>query len=309
MQEFQMQPVPIAEVLDLAVVPANLYVRISADRYVLAGKAQQPLRKDSFVTYQNKGLKHIFVSLEEYSALWPAQEIGRCDYFIRSLSRVYEELASCQLPGTRVLDAKRFQHYSLGVCLKHSELIETLSRVQALNPTEVRHGLMVGHWAVMIARNLPEIQSGDLQKLCLAGLLHDIGKLKLPSEIGIQKSDRLEGDSRVIYFNHATLGRSLFADLKFLDPLICTWAEQHHEHLDGSGLPMGLRSAQIHALSPVMALANHFADSLANRTGPPSHQTLTEIFSTVAEAKEQYGEHNLVALQHLIHKESTGAAA
>ena len=100
----------------------------------------------------------------------------------------------------------------------------------------------------------------EIERICMASALHDIGKLSIPSEI-LNKDGRLTEKEFAVMKTHPVVGSQMLQDLmeKFDDPLlrsayeICRW---HHERYDGSGYPDGLSGKEIPLSAQVVSLAD-----------------------------------------------------
>ena len=90
--------------------------------------------------------------------------------------------------------------------------------------------------------------------LDVAGSLHDIGKISIPAEI-LSKPTRLQPAEYAIVKTHAQSGYDILKDIRFPWP-IAEVARQHHERLDGSGYPQGLKGEQIIIEARILAVAD-----------------------------------------------------
>jgi len=99
--------------------------------------------------------------------------------------------------------------------------------------------------------NLPQIQIDGIR---LAGLLHDIGKISIPIEILIKPS-KLDDMEFEIIKQHPQIGYEIIKDIEFERP-ISQIVLQHHERLNGSGYPSGLKSADIIQEAKILAVAD-----------------------------------------------------
>jgi PAS domain S-box-containing protein len=115
------------------------------------------------------------------------------------------------------------------------------------------HQRRVADLAAAIAREigLPEEQ---IHGIHLAGIVHDIGKISVPAEI-LTKPARLSSLEFGIIQTHPQKGYDILKDIKFPWP-IAQIVLQHHEKLDGSGYPQGLRGEQILLESRIMTIAD-----------------------------------------------------
>ena len=116
------------------------------------------------------------------------------------------------------------------------------------------HSTAVADLALSIGRTLG-IEEGELDRLYLAGLLHDLGKISTPDAI-LLKPGPLTAEERAIMQEHARVGFHLLDGLD-LTP-VDNWILHHHEHWDGTGYPDGLAGAEIPFGSRIVLVADAF---------------------------------------------------
>lgn len=105
----------------------------------------------------------------------------------------------------------------------------------------------------------------DLERLQWGALLHDVGKLTIPSEI-LNKPDDLDQTEWAIMAGHAAAGGELTAPLHpFLGRFVQA-ADGHHERWDGSGYPLGLEGEAIPLAARIVAVADAYEVMTATRT-------------------------------------------
>lgn len=105
--------------------------------------------------------------------------------------------------------------------------------------------------------------SSDMQQLLLAGMLHDIGKLRIPQEI-IHKPNALTEQEYMMIQQHPSLGYDVLKD-KSLDPRVLDAVLMHHERCDGSGYPKKLTSNEITTFPKIIAIADVYDAMTTNR--------------------------------------------
>lgn len=115
------------------------------------------------------------------------------------------------------------------------------------------HSVNVAVISVMIAAELG-YHKKELECIGLGGLLHDVGKLLVSTSI-IQKDSSLDDMQMELMRKHSELGISLVANCGLSDDCIAMIL-QHHERLDCSGYPYGLKSDNIHAYAKITMLAD-----------------------------------------------------
>jgi HD-GYP domain-containing protein (c-di-GMP phosphodiesterase class II) len=105
------------------------------------------------------------------------------------------------------------------------------------------HTRRVAALAVEVGERLG-LSSTRLRALAIGGLLHDVGKLSIPTSI-LQKPGSLDDDEFATVKLHPERGRELLNELGGFDESVKRLVLDHHERLDGSGYPRGLRSADL----------------------------------------------------------------
>jgi PAS domain S-box-containing protein/putative nucleotidyltransferase with HDIG domain len=169
--------------------------------------------------------------------------------------RLLEELANDLAYGIITLRG-RIEHEQHASILRQSleQSIQTIAgTVEARDPYTAGHQRRVAELATAIARqmNLPEEQVNGIH---LAAIIHDLGKIQIPAEI-LSKPSRLNDIEYMLIKMHPQAGYDILKDVKFPWP-IADIVLQHHERLDGSGYPQGLKGDQILLESKIMAVAD-----------------------------------------------------
>lgn len=95
----------------------------------------------------------------------------------------------------------------------------------------------------------------DLRNIVLAGLLHDIGKTRIPLMV-LNKPGKLTEAEMLVMKGHAQLGYDLLKKLPGLPPDVAIGAWQHHERLDGNGYPQNLQGTEISFIGKLLAVVD-----------------------------------------------------
>jgi putative two-component system response regulator len=133
--------------------------------------------------------------------------------------------------------------------------------VEAKNPYTAGHGYRVSRTAVALAVRMG-LSLEEREWVRRGALLHDIGKVGVPEEI-LAKLGPLTSEEKMVLNSHTYLGERICAPLASFRPLLQI-IRNHHERLDGSGYPDGLRGNQISLLTRVVSLADVY-DALTTR--------------------------------------------
>lgn len=126
------------------------------------------------------------------------------------------------------------------------------------------------------------IRGRELRWLCIGALLHDIGNSAIPAKVRMKQS-ALTSAERKLMNTHPVLGARLASYLEDIDPEVVKIIEQHHEYLDGSGFPKGLKHAEISDLARVVAITNLY-DNLCNPQDPKQSLTPKASMATLFQA-------------------------
>ncbi|MHA7776981.1 HD-GYP domain-containing protein [Roseibium sp. M-1] len=132
-----------------------------------------------------------------------------------------------------------------------------MEAVQSHHSGTYCHSLMVAGLAGMFAGFLGWSKA-DCEEVIAGGLLHDIGKMRIPLTI-LDKADKLTGEERAIIDKHPLFGREILKPRLEVPIDIKKMAIQHHEYLDGSGYPDGIKADRIIPKVRLMTICDIFA--------------------------------------------------
>lgn len=163
-----------------------------------------------------------------------------------------EELNSTLARMTRVLDG----------------VIQSLSStVEARDPYTSGHQKRVARLAEAIAGHM-NLSRDRIETIGLAGIIHDLGKVAIPSEI-LSKPSKLSDIEFSLIQTHSQVGYEIIKNIPFDTP-IAQIVRQHHEKLDGSGYPGGLKGDEILLESRIMTVADVVEAMASHRPYRPS---------------------------------------
>lgn len=137
---------------------------------------------------------------------------------------------------------------------KNNAIAINISELQTSDEYTFKHSVDVATISMVIARRRGW-KRHQIIEVGEAGLLHDIGKTKIPNEL-LNKAERLTDEEFQILKGHSLLGYELVKDNREVSPAIALGILQHHEKIDGSGYPFGATVSQIHPYAKVIAVAD-----------------------------------------------------
>lgn len=174
------------------------------------------------------------------------------DLFVAAKSRKPVSVSSLDRGGEAVLAVVRGEH-----------LRAWLDLVRTHDDVTYQHCLLVAGLAAAFAVRLGLTVKGQ-RLLSQAALVHDIGKAHVPSGI-LNKPGRLSPEEASVMRTHAAVGHQFLLQQKGVDPLLLDVVRHHHEYLDGSGYPDGLKGTQISQVVRVITICDIYAAMIERR--------------------------------------------
>jgi len=139
----------------------------------------------------------------------------------------------------------------------HTTLLGTVSAIASIvemrDPYTAGHEKRVALLACAIAHELG-MSEDHIEGLRLAAEIHDLGKIRIPAEI-LVKPSRLSDLEFMMIQTHPEAGYEILKDIDFPWP-IAEMIQQHHEKLDGSGYPRGLKGDEILLEAQILSVAD-----------------------------------------------------
>jgi uncharacterized domain HDIG len=213
------------------------------------------------------GIKTIWIYDEsrfEYKNLEPIY-FHKTDSFykhnIEHLKEILDNLSEGKVPGYSTLD-----HIALSIYENIDNIdiiIKYLHHTKEYAEYMILHSINVGFYSMFIGKwlNLPKTK---ILHLILAGILHDIGKIKIPNHI-VNKKGSLTLEEFEVMKLHTILGYELLKDVHKLDENIKKSVLMHHERIDGSGYPAMVSGDLIGEYAKIIAIADVYDAMTSDR--------------------------------------------
>ena len=166
----------------------------------------------------------------------------------------------------------------------------------------ISHGILVGNLTYALAKRLG-MSEDEAYELKLAGMIHDVGKLKLSPYLYGRNSDGLSIEEMKYMRMHSKIGYEYLKLYDFSDTVMKT-VLYHHECFDGSGYPNNLSGEEIPFGARILRLTDEFAALISERPYRKAFDIDTAVDIIIEEIKNM-DMRVFLEFQRMIHEEST----
>ncbi|MBE0483178.1 MAG: HD-GYP domain-containing protein [Bacterioplanes sp.] len=138
-----------------------------------------------------------------------------------------------------------------------------LTRLKHQDEYTAEHSVNVCLLAIALGQQV-DLAPYELENLGMCGLMHDIGKMKVPSEI-LNKPGRLDPNEFAEMARHTTYAKQLLMGRSDIYPGAVDVAYNHHERLDGKGYPRGLDSSKLSLFTRIVTIVDAYDAMTSDR--------------------------------------------
>ncbi len=154
-----------------------------------------------------------------------------------------------------------------------------LDLLKKKNQSVYIHSQQVANYAVSTAAKM-RLPANEIERIKIAALLHDIGKLAVPNPI-LDKLPYLSTRELSVYKNHCNAGSSMLENMPEFHDII-PYIRYHHERWDGQGFPKRLKGVNIPLGARIISVADYYdryANPCAKKWQKSTKTALTEIIN------------------------------
>jgi len=156
---------------------------------------------------------------------------------------------------------------------RNANALSCLGRIREKDNYLLEHSVNLSVLMSLFGR-YRKLSSDALHQTIVGALLHDIGKILTPDEV-LHKPGRLSPEEFEVMKAHARHSRDILANTKGIGELSVITAAEHHERLDGTGYPEGLKGKQISVYGRMVAITDVYdaitADRVYHKGMTPTH--------------------------------------
>ncbi|MGZ5000455.1 MAG: HD-GYP domain-containing protein [Methylomonas sp.] len=174
---------------------------------------------------------------------------------------------------------------------RNPDALASLIRIKRADKYTFQHSVAVGTLLISFCRSL-EADRSLVEKAGMGGLLHDIGKMKIPLDI-LNKPGKLSESEFEVMKKHVHYGDLMLKDAKVVSPVASCIAAEHHERYDGSGYPLGTKGDQISQYGQMASIVDVYDALTSNRIYHVGSEP-TEVLKKLLEWSDHHFNLNLV---------------
>lgn len=221
------------------------------------------LNKRLILLMRKLGIKRVDVLDEEFFLNeLPEESLNmRFEMLSNKMENVFEDVKY----GKKIIVSEVSEEVDLLIeeLRKNNNILGRLRELEERDDYTFNHSLNVCMLSTMIGKWLGYNQV-ELKQLSLAGLFHDIGKLKISDDI-INKPGKLTEREFQIIKKHPIYGYDCIIDTVGISKNVALGVLEHHEREDGSGYPHGIKGDEIHEFAKIIAVSDIYDAMTSNR--------------------------------------------
>lgn len=215
---------------------------------------------------------------------------------MRSATEMYiEEIYTTGIKPQLLDEGKKICHNMYQLIQKDSDIAKYIRDLQAQDSKGNGHLFMVSFFATIICKNLDWSSERTTETVAMGGLLHDIGKLKLPANLRNLEEHEVPPDQLTLFRQHPLYGFEMLNKSKVINEQVKQIVYQHHELVNGMGYPNLLTSAKIYPLAKIVSLADYFVTLITAENLTPLDGLRKFIPN-----KEQTAKYDAMAIKSLV---------
>lgn len=216
--------------------------------------------------------------------------------FDRSYTHIYQLMRDVQRDSQIDIEgSKELVSQTVDSILRNETAMFWLSKIKHQDEYTSEHCVRVGILAIAFGKYL-QLPRESLEVLGMCGMLHDVGKMKVPQEI-LNKPASLSPEEFDEVKKHTLLGYDFLKKHGGVDEQICSVAMNHHERMNGDGYPHHAESQRLSLYDRIIAIVDSYDAMTSDRCyhkGIPASQALSILY------KEQTNHYDAELVQQFI---------
>ena len=174
---------------------------------------------------------------------------------------------------------------------RNQDALLSMGRLKKIDEYTYMHSMAVGVLMIAFGKHLG-FDKETLQKVGVGAIMHDIGKMHVPEEL-LVSDKKLDDSEYEIMKEHVIHSRTILEKTEGITPVSIQIAAQHHERIDGSGYPEGLKGDEISKFGRAAAIADVY-DAMTSKRNYQQRFEPTEVLRKLFEWSEHFYDRQMV---------------
>lgn len=205
---------------------------------------------------------------------------------IMSIKGVVRELADGKKLNLNKVTLVADSIYKFMNEITNENIVRYISQIKRVDEYTYQHSLNVAFYSMLLGRWL-NLSANEIKDALLAGLLHDIGKQKVPLEI-LNKPARLTTEEFGMIKKHPIYGYLILEESNFVNMEIKRAVLLHHERINRSGYPFNMPDQEIGVLTRIVAISDVYDAITSDRVYKKRTTPFTAFKTFLTDANENF---------------------
>ncbi len=200
----------------------------------------------------------------------------KAEVLYESAINVVEDIFENPRSGDTIKRSREIIGYSVDFILSGPKAYINLLKIRRHDYYTFTHSVNVCTFLVSLAQNLGITDKKTLNEIGEGGLLHDLGKSRIPSSI-INKQGQLTSSEWEVMKQHPLLGVQIARETRDISKTALTIIGQHHERQSGSGYPQGLKGSALNVYANMASIVDVYDAVTTNRSYSQAREPMDAI--------------------------------
>jgi putative nucleotidyltransferase with HDIG domain len=209
----------------------------------------------------------------------------KAEALYESSINVIEDVFKNPRSGETIKRSRQIIGHTVDFILSTPESFTNLLKIRKHDYYTYTHSVNVCTFLVSLSQEVGITDKKTLLEVGEGGLLHDLGKSKIPSKI-INKSGKLTKTEWEVMRKHPEFGVGIAKDTREISPISLSIIEQHHEKLTGRGYPGGLKGGELDQFANMAGIVDVYDALTTNRSYSPARTPMEAVRILLSEKEE-----------------------
>lgn len=314
LEHYNYKKVSIDNILDGRYLSCDRYIKIGKSKFVPVAYSEDEIDPERIQIYKDKGVKHLYINENDFQnelsiKKKQAKEIAaskdliskevKTQYLSKYTTMVTDQVLHGNLCQDTIEETKECLSTSIDIMSSDNILTDLFKNLSKQKDFLNAHSVGVSIVSFLIAKKLDIFNKQNLINISLGGLLHDIGKTKLDSQLYSKSKHQLSSDEKLSLEKHPMIGYELVKFAPAVPEIVHNIIYQHHEDCMGTGYPLGLKASKIAPSAKIIQIANIFCNLTITNPCYEQHSIGKAIQSMDTTNKKKFDSKTFAALKDI----------